>query len=196
MESWGAAGVESWEEASAECRGAGSVEFWEGAGQKAGQDSQNHWEGQQGIPGVGGAGAQDLLGRWGGREGVGPVTSASPNGRTEARGRGHEAGRVESLRSVPGEQSSAGSGQEPEPLGHLLARPADRRTQSGPQAPARAHSHPGPPMARAAALPPSRSLPTLPLLPLLLMLLPETGERPQALLALRGPNPSPPSEWG
>ncbi|XP_019481838.1 PREDICTED: nectin-2 isoform X3 [Hipposideros armiger] len=30
-------------------------------------------------------------------------------------------------------------------------------------------------MARAAALPPSRSLPTLPLLPLLLMLLPETG---------------------
>lgn len=39
MESWGAAGVESWEEASAECRGAGSVEFWEGAGQKAGQDS-------------------------------------------------------------------------------------------------------------------------------------------------------------
>lgn len=38
MESWGAAGVESWEGAGAECGRAESVEFWEGAGQKAGPD--------------------------------------------------------------------------------------------------------------------------------------------------------------
>lgn len=51
-------------------------------------------------------------------------------------------------------------------------------------------------MARAAALPPSRSSPTLPLLPLLLLLLRETGEKPQTPTPRADPVPSPPFEWG
>lgn len=142
--SWGEAGVDYWEGADAECRRAESVEFWEGAGQKAGRGKQNPKEGQPGIPGGGGAGAQDRLRRGGGAaEGVGPVTSASPNGQKEARGRGYGSGISEPLRSVPREQSAAGTGREPEPLRHLLAHPTDRRTQSGPQAPARAPNGPG-----------------------------------------------------
>lgn len=80
-----------------------------------------------------------------------------------------------------------GSGREPQHLERRrrrrrrlgLARPAiGASAHSGPQAPARAHSLPGPSMARAAALRPSRSppVPTLPLLPLFLMLLREAGE--------------------
>lgn len=118
--------------------------------------------------------------RGGGREGVGPVTSPSPSCRREAWGRGRRAGRARPREQRAARVERAGSGREPEPLRHLLDCPAigahgvARRPPPGPS-PSRA-----PPMARAAALPPSRSSPTLPLLPplLLLLLLRETGEKP------------------
>lgn len=107
----------------------------------------NPGEGQHGIPGGGGAGDQDPLG-WGRRggeagKGAGPVTSASPNGRKEARGRGHAAWRAGPLRSDPGVRSAAATGRNPSGT-RSPARPigARRVARSPPPGPS---PSPGPP---------------------------------------------------
>lgn len=126
------------------------------------------------------------------------MTSASPKPE-RSRGPGALSRENRTARAETGEQSAAGASREPKPLRHLRVCPTDRRTQSGLQVPARAQSLPGPPMARDAALPPSKLSPLkLPLLPLLLLLLRETGERPQAppRRARTHPLPYPQQEGG
>lgn len=106
------------------------------------------------------------------------MTSASPNLLKEAGGRRQARSREGRDGDRCRERTQRGPAGEPGPLRHLLVCPVDWRTQSHTQAPARPQSLPGPPMARAAALPPSRSSPTLRLLPLLVLLFGEAGERP------------------